>query len=262
MSGPSPDEDASETPEPSHPGTVRRALTELQPHMTLVVSAVLTTLVVLRVAIASGFDVSVALAMLTAGGSAQVLLGIAVSLLPFGFFAGASLSAPYLVRYLRGTNDWVFNVVAAGSFFLLVAALTPWFGFIGAVLLFGMGLRPRKDPRPLPRFFYLALFSVVVVFLFYNAVWLPPEVMEVDGHGQVLGYLLNDDGRWATILVDDPREILIVHSSALESRQACSVDEFPRTIPQQLSGKPSQPDCEALLKPQENAPSPSATPSP
>lgn len=72
----------------------------IQGHLTLVISGALTTLLLLRVALVSRFDATSALAIVSAGGTAEVLIGLALSLLPFAYTVGILMFAVFLGRHV------------------------------------------------------------------------------------------------------------------------------------------------------------------
>jgi hypothetical protein len=223
-------DEPARTPDPSF---ASRAWSLIQQHVPLVVSGLLAMIVALDVGLASGFDVSIARALVNSGGSVQVLMGIALSLLPVVLFAIATFGAVTGGRALRKAivaKDWesVLMISLVGGLFLLWAMiLLPWWGliFVVASLLLALLLPWKQTKSDYRLTLYIFAAALVSFLLTIPGVWLPAEVIGIDGQERVLGYLLQDDGQWATILIDEPREILVVPSAKLRSRRVCTKQE-------------------------------------
>lgn len=136
---------AGERASASHPSLAARVSSLIQQHIPLVVTGVLGLIVALHVGLASGFEGSIARALLSSGSTVQVLMGIAVSLLPLMLFAIAIFGAALGGRALRRAvvaKDWSTVVILClvGVFFLLVfAILLPWWELLVIVALLPVG---------------------------------------------------------------------------------------------------------------------------
>lgn len=65
---------------------------------------------------------------------------------------------------------------------------------------------------------------VLLVFLLSDAVWLPQERIQLRGAGTVVGYVVEEDGRWISILKEHDRALLFVEDDDVESREVCGDD--------------------------------------
>jgi len=93
---------------------------------------------------------------------------------------------------------------------------------------------------------FVVLFSVLLLLFSDSKPWLPKEVLETES-GSYVGYLLNVDAGWVTILVDDPRYLRFVRQEALVSRTQCQIEQSPTGMDFLASRAPTKanlPDCE------------------
>jgi hypothetical protein len=69
--------------------------------------------------------------------------------------------------------------------------------------------------------------ALAAIFLFFftlavvSPVWLPAEIIKIDDQRQVIGYVLNDQGDWFSILREDPRSIIRIHKTRIKERTVC-----------------------------------------
>ena len=72
------------------------------------------------------------------------------------------------------------------------------------------------------------LFAVGVVLLLVGGsllvtddMWVPTEMVTVEGRGLVRGYVIGSEGGWTTLLSDENREIIVARDSQIIERQPC-----------------------------------------
>jgi hypothetical protein len=66
-----------------------------------------------------------------------------------------------------------------------------------------------------------ALAILAVLYIFSPQMWLPREVVTLQGQRRVVAYVLSDDGQWASLLTDRDREIVRFPSDSLIERVVC-----------------------------------------
>lgn len=93
--------------------------------------------------------------------------------------------------------------------------------------------------------FITALFVVPLMLnsLLSSRMWLAPERIRLSDGSSILGYMLNADGDWHSVLVDSPRSVIHVRVDKIQDRTVCRLDEgegLP-SLASYLAGKASRP---------------------
>lgn len=73
-------------------------------------------------------------------------------------------------------------------------------------------------------FTYLAGNFAVATLMPTDEVWAPTEVLYFDDREPYVARVLSHDDEWTHVVIDDPRQILIVANSHLRGRQLCTFD--------------------------------------
>jgi hypothetical protein len=235
----------------------------LREHLALAITVVTPLIVVIRLLAVSGFDNYTALAVLSAQGSANVLVG---SLLPIGILIPQTVfvvAAAMIIRSLNEENDvaarqWFITAMVCG---LLAVATSPWpdaifWVFSSAFILYSYWGAPWRFTVWSAAFF---LGIGLVFFLGSPRPWLPTEAVATGKNVGLIGYVLKSDGEHLIILTDSPRGITRVATSNVQSRHYCerpisedALDNWWRRQPSLLSYLSPEtvryPSCEELIK--------------
>lgn len=192
-------------------------------HVTLLVSLGLSSLVVMKLLLASHYNTSTALTLLQEAGAARVIMGQLLSLLPMLLMGTAAVGFVYATGQARTTARKVAQIVSACILGVGVLLL-PWSAAIYWGVLW-VGLLIWVARRGADRFMRGTIAGIAVAFLIVllidDHVWLPPESLEVRTRDPIVGYVVGDQGGWTTILGEAHRQIIRVRSESLVSRRVC-----------------------------------------
>ena len=64
--------------------------------------------------------------------------------------------------------------------------------------------------------------GTMLALTYSSSLWLPTEVIRLQDGSQQVGFVLQVDGSWTTVLTEGGRQVLRVPSPALQSRTVCS----------------------------------------
>jgi len=211
-------------------------------------------------------DPTTSLAVLSASAPVSVATGMFAQALPGLFLLSAVASAfGMTVRSHLGVRYGLLPAVLVVSLLGLVQLLPIWPGVLAllavAMTLAGQALlaqeRRRTGPTPQtepsrrpPSWLRVGLLTAGTTLFLVGAslsiddsVWLPSESVVVHGQKPFTAYVLRDDGRWATLLRDHDRRIVILRSAQVERRTPCSVNgqRSDRSLADLMQGNTSQP---------------------
>jgi hypothetical protein len=205
-------------------------------HATLVVGALLSTLVAVRILAVAHYDVPTALAVLRETDTTSIITGVLVSvLLPWlagSLFLLAFLA--WLIRY-RGTP----KEFGAGLVTVLLALVSAMVLPIAVLAIFAVLLsintwREIKGvasdsteyrPWEVASMFVIAG-TILVVTVLTPRPWLPSERITVTGQARpVIGYALNRTNDELVVLVHRTRAILRYPVASIQSRRLCRVKQ-------------------------------------
>jgi hypothetical protein len=212
-------------------------------------------LVAVRLLAVSNYRIDIALGLLSSAGASDVILGSALSLLPF--------AAPLIFIYLWSVSGTYFNAgrrayftaYGLGISFGVSVLLSP-VGLLALVIALFVALwalsrlrgsrgRPHVRRPEVPVVF---AFSVIGVPLFafsllVGIAWMPVEVVETRDT-TIVGYVAESDSKWTYILQYEPRLIQIVATADVTQRTIC---EMPRDLLDkpisELGTRPGPPAC-------------------
>jgi hypothetical protein len=191
--------------------------------MTLLLSLGLSSLLLMKLLLASHYKTSTALILLQEAGAAQVIMGQLLSLLPMLLMGTGAVGFVYATGQTRTTAR---KVAQAASICILGIGLLllPW----SASILWGVlwiGFLIWAARRAQDRFIRGAVTGIAAVFLVVllidDHVWLPPESLDVRARDPMVGYVVGDQGGWTTILGEAHREVIKVQTESLVSRRVC-----------------------------------------
>lgn len=199
-----------------------------------IIGGVPTALAIVRIARISEFDAGTAGAILTASGTVTVFTGSLIPVIPTLLMFGSIL----LVFATRRSEGYLSQLFEPTSYMLVLGVLIfiPWdllaiFGVLFVVLAIREWRARRTEgdlylEEGLLRGIIASLiFLVFVSPLFIDDLWVSREILEIENE-KIVGFVLEDDGRWATILEDEKREVRYVDVEALESRNICKKDSL------------------------------------
>lgn len=257
---------------------VLNVLKWLEAHPWIVASYFATVIAIKVMSVAKG-DMATAGVILGSGGFLGLASVIILAILP-GAVASVFLITGVLVGATAGANikksqqasgntaklqlKAVSTPLVATVFFGVIAAiLVPWVVIpVVIVLMIWMGATlyssNKKDlannPTATPSIggggrstsLLLILFAVavaVVAAALNSSTWFPVERITVGGKPYV-GYVISNDGSYATILIEDGRKTITAPSESVTSRERCDLsDPFSVALPL-LGNTPSYGPCE------------------
>lgn len=197
-------------------------------HPTTSFAVVASALVVIKVLVAARLDVGTALGLVSAAGVANVVFGVVILLWP-AFLIGVTIGLwLWLVHEARQSKPvWAILAVTSASGVAMFAFLP----FIVSAFIVLAGLaewaylwwskKRGREAEPLLDTFGRVLYVVLATgLLFSEAVWLPREIITAGGESYV-GYVVEEEGAWTTILRDSDRLLLRVRDATIDSRQIC-----------------------------------------
>jgi hypothetical protein len=192
--------------------------------------------VIARVLIVARGDVPVALAIISAVGPISVVVNTIIASIDVMAFALFTILLTFLApRLFERRWDNLLRVLLL----VLVAVLVfvaPW-----PLLLVGLCLMPlriaiyRRGLRgssvtpdqarslavpPMASDLILPL-VIILAYLLVAPVWLPAEAITLDSNKQTVGYVLNDQSDWYSLLTDKPRTVIRIEGTHVKARVVC-----------------------------------------
>lgn len=234
------------------------------PHLFGLLGIGLVVWISIRVILAARWNTTTALEIVRSAGVAEIALGVVTAGIS-SLLVALSMVAWTRWRYLRilGREGVAALVVALiGSY---VAFFTVFWGewVLGLVLLspiFLIRLLPKRlrpegaTKRGLAMTvawyggFVTVMLLTSVLVIGYN-LWIPAEVIETEDRGVFIGYVLNDEGDWASILLNEDRLVEIVPIRTIEHRQVCNLGGMRNTSLPALIASDLQehPECKSIV---------------
>lgn len=194
-----------------------------------------------RVFAAARFDVTRALALATSADPAAALIGIVTTFIPGQLPVVALLLISWSrAYYARGRRAAVLDIISIATA-ATVLFLTPWtialifaVAYAAAWLLVPRVLRrtnwkaPPRGPNTLApvETALVVLASGLLLFLTTSVMWLPAERLQLPG-GQLVGYVVRQDGAWTAVLRESDRTIVFVPTTSIGDRSLCQIGSVP-----------------------------------
>jgi hypothetical protein len=190
-------------------------------------------LVVARLLAVSNFNIQTALAVLASAGPGNVVLGAAITGLPYAApVLGIALYDVGMTYYRSGRRAVVALslaplLIGAGLLLtpalVLVAILAAFIGTRLVVFLLRRRGRPvaRQPDTPLG-FWFTTAWPVLTIAALFAGPWLPAEAIE-DGGVPVVGYVTSTDGTWTHVLTYQPRTVEYHKTDAITRRYLCEI---------------------------------------
>lgn len=244
---------------------ISRVAMRIDAHLALFVTAAASLLVVLKVFEAGRYEPSTALAIVQAGSSATLLIGISVALLPTLMAGLLGLSFGVLIGLKQLHQPiWYWVPALLATVFLAVAAVTlgTLIAFAVLVLITPLPLMWRwatkrtevRDSEPAPTlsstWYWRALIWILPVFILVSVLtpspW-PTEDIQT-GSGTLTVFVIEAEGDWWTVLGVADRRISHLESEEVRSRKVCRaptatvLPEWTRLTLPQLGAEP-MPRC-------------------
>jgi hypothetical protein len=229
----------------------------VQRHAGVLIPLVPIVIVVLRIARVSNFDATTARGVLESVGLVQVLAGTLLPLVPTAVFVGALALSVYAFR--ERTALARMSRVLAPPIAIFCLVLFPWgilvllVAGVLVVLAIEWRLARRRSRRVFASFdsnWFLgagALLVLAQIFI-YGTMWLPAERVETR-RGATVGYVLESDFVWTSVLVDETRSIRRFRTESVQRRTVCQVEESDidgeGSLVDLLTGRrrPKYPEC-------------------
>jgi hypothetical protein len=199
---------------------------QAESHVGLLVSGAIFVWVAVRALVAGGFNPTVALAVLAESDVLQVGLGLLVStysLILVGLFVAAAI-------WFASIEKNRYSEIAIAIMASLVVFVAEWTVVVAALGMAALGIvlaswrnraRQRKGFGKVPFIEPEAVaFFLVLAFFFTPPMWLPPEVITTSA-GTEVGYVLNIDNEWASVLVVHEPEVIRLKASDITDREIC-----------------------------------------
>jgi hypothetical protein len=243
---------------PDTDAATHRQVPDLWGHLGLIVTLLAGALVLVRLLAAAEWDGQLAVAILQASGTADVLSGALLSTAPLVLGMVLVLMGcrvPYiLVRHRKRPTFWdVWQVVLI----LAVMTLTTWTAyviclFVGTVAAVFFGVTDRTAPtaglNSNKRLAISLLVSPIIGgLLFTSTPWMARESLEfTTGPSKPLvGYILSTNNDQLAVLTDSPRSIRFLPASDLKNRELCGKRQWFASTPLQLIGSmpEDRPEC-------------------
>jgi hypothetical protein len=214
---------------------------------------VLALLILVRILVIARFDPVTAQAIISASGTADVLAGTLLALLPYimgGVAMALAMAAGLMIVERRRRSAVLLVESAAGSVALLTLAISPW--PIAVPYLIAAGLvavnlvlleresGPKPSEQPWDDAIAVVTITALYVLIALSAAifsfipWQPEERLtiedpsllgvqvQLDGDEAVIGgYVLKADDREMVILTERERQVLRLPVAQIVARQAC-----------------------------------------
>lgn len=210
----------------------------LQDHLPLAASMVYFILLGIKLLAAAGLNPASALGLLSAG-TTTVALGMLISDLNTYAYLMLVASALWLQRNSEGDDQpilfgFMIAVALASGFLTMFLTHLALLGPILAGPLLGWFFRRRAISRNENHGSWRAVASMVALLLTLQVLtprmWLPQERLSLaDDDQSVLGYVVEDEGRWLTVLEAEARVVRQVEAEDIETR-AIYYAPRPRSI--------------------------------
>lgn len=215
------------------------ALDTIRNHLGLSASIGLGGWLLLRVWQFSRWDTEMALGVLANSSLPRFALGAFLELLPaigsvFFLLTLFNVITQFFFNSREGSKR-LYDSVLFASAVILALFTVPWTWFIvsavlGSALALFSWSRHRQAKTPVnatgPPAWAFVFLLLLVLAVSQDGAWLPTERIVVSDTPHV-GYVLNDQGRWTTVLVEETRTLLVVQSSEVSERTVCAQKEAP-----------------------------------
>ena len=210
----------------------------------LAVGVASTVLVALRLLSVADFNPATAYGIIQSSGTANVIIGTVISLIPSIAIITASGLIVYLVFYPRDTKlspAAELAVWTSMSMLVLIALLTIalryliaiglWMLFILILLKFRGDIKEALDRhadsrtvRNAARGFGFIIAVTVIFGIVLSPPWMPSEYLVFNNGQSVTGYVLNETQTGMAVLQASPREVLYYGDprSSLQEEYVCS----------------------------------------
>ena len=231
----------SDVRDPSH-GEVITAW--IRSHNTLTLSLITFLVVVFQIYKAAGFEVNSTVELLRAGGLSTIVVGVLLVLLPIELVllslagcwwilavADSVTGRPAIASGRFELDPRAAPMVALASAAALGLWTNPWPLWLICVAVSTVSvwraIRQSDASSGGTRWLRRTIAGLAMVFgyllLQRPTIWVPAEVLTIEGRGHVVAYVIADDGQWATLLTPD-HKLLRQDTRRILDRQFCAVE--------------------------------------
>jgi hypothetical protein len=211
-------------------------LTFAREHPTLVATAALVALVVLRVTLVTRGNVTSATALVASAGVVQVGLSTLLWVFPgvanFLFVMGGILTIDLIRRVTPLTlwHLWLLAFIPLALYVFTLSSLMYWAVTLIMVSVIGW-IRQRHLTVKVPYLYVNILWALpfFVVLSLDTPVWMPAEIVDRGNDGPIVGYIVEREPDWTTILEEEDRRIIHVPSKGIEGMTVCQTPRDARS---------------------------------
>lgn len=209
-----------------------RPLSVVLANLALVATASAFVTVAVRALVVARLDPSTAGGLVRASGPVTVFAGTMTAAFP-GLLIAALVAFFYWARSLPegGVAKEVSTSVSV-ALLIFSAVAAPWPAFVAIAAAFCFLVAPLAHMVAQPRAgglgwgVIIGMASVPLsLFVVSSGVWVPQEKVQVEDFGVVYGYVLEEEGRWVSVLQEQDRKLLFLAEAEVESRQVCETGE-------------------------------------
>jgi hypothetical protein len=235
-------------------------------HLGLLTTLGATTLICLKLLAVAGWDSTTAFGILAANGTANVLTGTLLAVLPPLYAAFAFAIAPRIERYLAHRTDveraaarmletWPVTLL---MFIVPTGLLLAYVGYVILIILLALirriresrtiekaqrGTSARNDaPSRFERISAGLGALMMLVFSSLSTPWLPPETI-LTASGEQTAYVLKSEGDTATVLLAKGRTLARIQTSALTGNYCSSTNGWWDEPVLRVFAGEKYPDC-------------------
>lgn len=232
-----------------------------QDHVGTIASILLATVVALKIYAVADWNPTTATGIMATNGTTNVIIGSLLASLPIAYWFLFMFALPRLEQKLELKNKSTIEKYAVFThtwpilLFLFIVPL--YLVFIALALLIVIilaSLIQSKRKSMKTKNHYVSRFEANTIllssiatatFFSLHAPWLPPQTIHFSGKGDHTVYVLSSNDSYSEVLLDRPRQILKIDTSALNSAKYCenSSHWITRTLYQALGDKPNYPTC-------------------
>lgn len=202
----------------------------IETHLGLVATGGAALLVGIRLLRVAHGEPNATFSILQSTGSGTVLTSILVEVIPVAAVGFWSYAIGRLPRWWLADNLdrhvlYLLGLTATALFLTLWSALL--LGILLAIQVIVIVWRRRRSSTeraglPSDAIIFLVGIMILLLFILPDRMWLPSEVVTIDGQAPITVYVLSESDDEVRLLRDDNRDILVVDVSDLGGRSLCA----------------------------------------
>lgn len=250
---------AQESAESLEPDSGRTFRSFVRDHPTLAATAVVIVVFVVRVLVIADGSLPTIYGLLTTVDPATLALSTLLTLYPTVLYVASVVALLTFVDVRREVMDaprWLNYAPYVFALDLIYLSFSWWLVILFIFVLNASvplleDVRARRRGERLPRrpvLNFIVVGSGLITLVFTTeATWLPVEEIRLRQSESVVGYVLETESEWTSVLLDEDRTLLRVRTSDVLSRELCDNKErttWDRRLTDVLGdGPPTYPKC-------------------